>query len=353
MRAEWIKSIMWLRSEPGLRVAQWLLVAVFASLFGLWLFGIHASSAKASSDAPVSTIEIGNSRIDVVDEGGQPALLHSEILPWVRAAAEAVTAYYGRYPVPHVSIRVIPFAGKGIRGGKTFGREDGGAIRIRVGTETTAADLQRDWMMTHEMVHLSFPSLAERHHWLEEGIATYVEPIARVQAKHMQAAEMWSELIRGLPQGFPQAGDQGLDNTHTWGRTYWGGALFCFLADVEIRRATNNQKGLQDALRGILAAGGDIRRDWKIEKALTIGDRAAGVSVLVPLYTRMKDQPVDVDLNTLWKQLGVQLQGNGVRFSDQAPLAATRIAITASPASASSYSEKRSKLKMSLKPVSK
>src|SRR5260370_34054568 len=142
--------------------------------------------------------------------------------------------------------------------------------------------------MTHEMVHLALPSLTPEHHWLEEGIATYVEPIARAEAGNLDVQTVWRELVEGLPNGLPQPGDKGLDNTHTWGRTYWGGALFCLLADVEIRRQTNNQKGLEDALRGILNAGGDIRKDWTLEDALKAGDRAAGVDVLVKQYEKMK-----------------------------------------------------------------
>src|SRR5258708_33585929 len=107
--------------------------------------------------------------------------------------------------------------------------------------------------------------------------------------------------------------------THTWGRTYWGGALFCLLADVEIRRQTNNAKGLEHALRGILDAGGDIREDWNLQDALGAGDHAGGVSVLQPLYARMKDKPVvSVDLASLWSQLGVQSDGANVRFDDNA-----------------------------------
>src|SRR6201987_4035978 len=101
--------------------------------------------------------------------------------------------------------------------------------------------------------------------------------------------------------------------THTWGRTYWGGALFCLLADVEIRRQTNNAKGLEQALRAILDAGGDIRREWNLEDALRIGDHTVGVNVLEPLYVKMKDTPVTVDLDSLWKQLGVQFDGASVR----------------------------------------
>jgi len=131
-----------------------------------------------------------------------------------------------------------------------------------------------------------------------------------------------------LHQGLPVAGDQGLDHTHTWGRTYWGGALYCFLADIDIHKQTKNKKGLDDALRGILNAGGDIRQDWELAKALDAGDQAIGVHVLRPLYDKMKDQPYDVDLSDLWKQLGIERDDRGLRFVDDAPLAQTRVAIT-------------------------
>jgi hypothetical protein len=209
----------------------------------------------------------------------------------------------------------------------TFG-DGGGKITIRVGNETSPSELASDWMLTHEMVHLAFPSMDEKHHWIEEGIATYVEPIARIQAGQLAVEQMWFDLVRDMPQGLPQAGDRGLDHTHTWGRTYWGGALFCLLADVEIRRQTNNAKGLEHALRGILDAGGDIQKEWNLEDALRTGDRAVGVSVLQPLYTRMKDKPVSVDLDSLWTQLGVQSDGASVRFDDSATLAAIRRGIT-------------------------
>jgi hypothetical protein len=50
--------------------------------------------------------------------------------------------------------------------------------------------------------------------------------------------------------------------------------LFCFLADVQIRQRTHNQKGLEDALRGILAADGNITENWPLNRALKVGDEA-------------------------------------------------------------------------------
>jgi hypothetical protein len=315
-------------TRPGLSAIHRVSHSSFRILIPVFFLLLLVPAACVPADEMTSTILVGSSRIDVHIESGPMELSNQELMQWVRMAADSVSAYYERFPVPRVELRIIPADGRGVRGGKTFGARNGGRISIHVGKETTVNGLSSDWMLTHEMVHLSFPSMADEHHWIEEGIATYVEPIARVRAKHMDAHEMWFELVRDLHQGLPQAGDEGLDNTHTWGRTYWGGALFCFLADIEINKQTNNRKGLDDALRGILNAGGEIRYDWPIEKALTVGDQAAGVSVLLPLYQKMKNQPYQVDLAALWKDLGVERDGDTVKFIDSAPLAKAREAIT-------------------------
>jgi hypothetical protein len=305
-----------------------LLAAALTAASGLYLASCSPGATSEQNAQVISTLQIGGSHIDVSLEGGELAVSHDELLAWVRNAAESVATYYQRYPVPRVALHVISSDGQGVRGGRTFGAEDGGTIRIHVGKSITAAQLQKDWMLTHEMVHLAFPSVPENHHWIEEGIATYVEPIARVRAKKMDAQQMWFEVVRDIHQGLPQPGDAGLDHTHTWGRTYWGGALFCLLADVEIRKQTNNQKGLDDALRGIMLASGDIRHDWPLESALAAGDKATGTTVLQSLYEKMKSDPHPVDLPALWQQLGIVLDGQTVRFVDTAPLAATREAIT-------------------------
>jgi len=290
------------------------------------LFALPAWTSSA--DEMTTTYLVGNSSVEVHIEPGPLEVSNHDLIEWVHWASDSVAAYFGRYPVPRVQLRIIPTSSSGVRAGKTFGESDGGLIRIHVGRETKMADFEADWMLTHEMVHLGFPSMADKHHWIEEGMATYVEPIARVRSGHLDPHEMWFELVRDLHQGLPAAGDKGLDNTHTWARTYWGGALFCFLADLEIHKQTNNRKGLEDAFRGILGAGGDIRRDWEITKAFGIGDQSTGVSVLLPLYEKMKDQPYDVDLPAMWKDLGVERTGDTVRFIDSAPLARVREAIT-------------------------
>jgi hypothetical protein len=293
----------------------------------LFLLALFVAACAYPADTVTTTILIGNSRIDVATEEGTLHAPKEDVMKWVQWSAEAVAGYYGRFPVPHTNLRIIPTSGAGVRGGRTWG-DRGSHIAIHVGADTTWSDFADDWMLPHEMIHLAFPDVADNHHWIEEGISVYVEPFARVRARHMDVNQMWFEVVRDMPKGLPGPGDQGLDHTHTWGRTYWGGALFCLLADIEIHQKTENKKGLQDALRGILDAGGNISQDWDLQKALEVGDQATGVSVLMPLYEKMKDQPHPVDLAAIWAQLGIERQGDTVRFLDSAPLAKTREAIT-------------------------
>ncbi len=58
------------------------------------------------------------------------------------------------------------------------------------------------------------------------GIATYVEPIARVRAKHMDAHEMWFELVRDLHRGLRRKQVTKGSTTRTHGAERIGAALF-------------------------------------------------------------------------------------------------------------------------------
>jgi len=274
------------------------------------------------ADAPV-IVKAGGADIEVSFESEHYALPQAALLDWVKGAARAVSSYFGQFPVPRARIRIHAAGRRGVSRGTSYG-DDGAWCRISVGGETTAADLAEDWMLTHEMVHFGFPSVERRHHWIEEGMATYVEPIARVQVGNLTAAQVWGDMMRDMHQGLPEEGDRGLDQTHTWGRTYWGGALFCLLADVGIRKTTANAKGLEDALQAINRAGGTIMADWPLDRALETGDRATGGKTLRDLYAQMAEKPFMVDLPDLWKQLGVGRQDGKVVFDKRAPLAGVR-----------------------------
>ncbi|WP_244442159.1 MULTISPECIES: hypothetical protein [Bradyrhizobium] len=324
-----------MRSIPTYRlIAAAMLVAII--IIGIASCHVAAQSEFMRGDRmpydafdklPKTDLEVGGATIHVGFAPGEMALPKEKILDWVKTSARAVSTYYGHFPVQSLRLLLVPVDGPRVRGGTTWGYR-GAAIRVLIGREASEDDLKRDWVMVHEMVHTALPDLDDRYAWLSEGLAVYIEPVARVQAGDLTAQEIWRAMMRDMPKGLPQAGDQGLDNTDTWGRKYWGGALFCLLADIEIRKRSGNRLGLQDAMRGVLAAGGNHEKDWTLARVLSTADQAVGGEVLTHLHDEMGPKPVTPDLAALWQDLGVKMQGETVAFDDTAPLASIRKAIT-------------------------
>jgi hypothetical protein len=245
------------------------------------------------------------------------------LLDWVLYSAKTVHHYYARFPVQRVHIKLQVSGGHAVRFGQAFGG-DSPSLRIVIGENIDPAMLRKDWILVHEMVHLAMADVPHEQRWLLEGLATYVESIARAQRGHLSEEFVWNGFINRMPQGLPKNGDRGLDQTPTWGRTYWGGAIFYLLADIEIRKLSDNKLSLRDALRGVLEAGLSMQGSATAMQVFEAGDNAIGMAVLVPLYQKMKADPYPIDLEALWASLGVILQNEQVIYDDDAPMAHIR-----------------------------
>ncbi|MGO9931144.1 MAG: hypothetical protein ACLPV8_04950 [Steroidobacteraceae bacterium] len=250
--------------------------------------------------------------------------------PWIERSARIVADYYGQFPAPVVTLQLRGMDGGGVGGGRTT-NDSGLTIQVRVGRDATFESLASDWVLVHEMVHLALPEVGRAHNWLAEGLATYVEGVARAQSGNREIADVWAEDRRSMPLGLPRAGEGGMDQTSSWGRTYWGGALYCLQADVAIREQTANRVGLQTALRAILEQTGGYAVERDIGDVLRIGDAATGTHVLSGLYQQVRAAPQAPDLDLLWTLLGVPNDPTTQPFDDHAPLSAIRIAITSRP----------------------
>jgi hypothetical protein len=292
----------------------------------------RAASALASSERLPRRLVLPGGVLELEVDGTRDRTFDDRAVHWIRRAAGAVTTYYGRFPIARARLAMRVYEGRGIGGGRVV-VTDLPTILIAVGRYSEPDDFDRDWRLTHEMVHLAFPRVDQRHHWIEEGLATYVEPVARAQSGWLAAREVYAEWLDRMPLGQPQEGDLGLDRTHTWARTYWGGGLFALAADVAIRVRTGNRRGLQDALRGVVAGGGSIARVWPLARALALADRATGVPVLTEAYERAASHPVPVDLDDLWRRLGLRREDDRVLLDPGPAPTALRRAILLPPRS--------------------
>lgn len=297
-------------------------VMVQTLLAGLWLL-----LAVSTADAFDAIIDADGGKIHLYIEDDAYRLSMSELTVWVERSVNAVTLYYGGFPLEEAYVAVSGRSGKGVLHGIAMG-EVGAVVNVKIGLSTDSADLMHDWVLVHELIHLTFPKMHRRHHWIEEGLSVYVESIARAQAGDISAESVWDNFVRGMPHGLPQPGDRGLDYTPSWGRTYWGGALFFLLADIKILQRSGGEKSLRDGLRALVASGYSILQRSEPRHLFTIADRAVGHPVLTEFYDEMGKQSVDIDLAKLWRDLGIVYAQGKTSFSDQARLADIRRVIT-------------------------
>jgi hypothetical protein len=310
-------------------------VRAFLTLGMLALTAAFANIAIAAG-APAGNRCPAESNVTLAVGGGTQCVLFDEqiqagqrplLREWIERSARIVAAYYAGFPAPLVVLRLQGAPGGGVHGGRTT-NDSGLVIQVTVGRDATAPELAADWVLVHEMVHLALPEVGRRHNWLAEGLATYVEGIARAQYGNRDVSDVWAEYRHSMPLGLPHAGEGGMDQTPTWGRTYWGGALYCLRADVAIREKTGNRLGLQTALRAIVKETSGYGAERDIDDVLRIGDAATRTRVMEDLYGEIKATPMAPDLELLWTRLGIPADPKSEPFDDHAPLAAIRIAIT-------------------------
>ncbi len=274
----------------------------------------------------VLVVDVVGQRIELAFPPGAFTLSDEALLGWVEGNARIIADHYGRAPLPRTMILLLPEEGRGVRFGQVLGN-GGASIVVRLGRSTRAEDLDPSWELLHEMLHTAFPSMPTAQAWLQEGMATYLEPLLRARRGLITAEEAFHRLSRRMEHGLPAPGDRGLDHTPTWGRTYWGGALFCLLADLEIRKRSEGRRSLDDGLRAIVEQGGNVADRWSIERVIAVADAGTGHPVLAELHAKMGSAPVTVDLPGLWRELGVIPGDEGARLDDGARSAAIRRAM--------------------------
>jgi len=247
--------------------------------------------------------------------------LSSEVLAaWVNAVAEGNRRFWGRSPAQNGLAILVPSP----RGGVPFGRVlslGGSVVTVLVGKDATAQDLYDDWVLVHEFLHLGSPLMRDAGPWLNEGIATFYEPVLRARAGWKTEDEVWREWISQMPRGMPAMTGIGLRNAGRGG-IYWGGAVFVLMAEMKLLQASKGTYGFSDCLRQVLADGGDATTKWPTMNLLQSCDKAVGAEVLAPLAQSHIAQGSAMKLEEVWQKLGVTLLENGkITYDDSAELA--------------------------------
>jgi hypothetical protein len=238
-----------------------------------------------------------------------------------------VTEFYGAFPAPRTLIAVVPIPNHDqVEFGKLLPESAPGVV-LSLGSRALAESLYRDWVLLHELLHLGVPSFYREGKWFDEGLATYFEPILRVRAGLSDELSLWNEFVRDMPQGLGTLTRHGLEHAQSSAGVYWGGAIYCLLADIEARTRSAGAVGLEDAVRRVFDAGGRAWEVWDLSRVITLGDKAFASPILEPLRARYAQAPAAVNLEATFHALGVVRQRHGIKLREDAPLSWVRHAI--------------------------
>lgn len=291
--------------------------AVFGSFASKRVSVAGRGGGSGKSAPPTSNLEIvlvdGN--IETTDDA---------LFQWVRDSAAEVAKFWHGFPVPHALVILLPVAD---RQGVVFGKvlpESSPAAIVMVGEQTSRTRLYGDWVLVHELFHLGVPSFNREGKWFDEGLATYYESLIRARAGWLTEEQVWKEFVEEMPQGLRAMTHTGLEHPADSPDIYWGGALFCMVADVELRNQSQGERGLEDGLLRVLNAGGHASEVWSLTKTLRFVDEAVGGNSVRSLAARHSERGSKVDLDALFAALGVEALANGVKLHEDAPLSAIR-----------------------------
>lgn len=267
-------------------------------------------AAKTIPGDPALTLAVPPGALQIADE---------PLDAWVSAVAESNRRFWARSPTEGGLVVLIPSP----RGGVPFGRVlslGGAVVTVLVGAQATPQDLYDDWVLVHEFIHLGSPLMRDTGAWLNEGIATFYEPVLRTRAGWKSEDDVWREWISSMPRGMPAITGIGLENAGRGG-IYWGGAVFVLMAEIESLMASGGEIGFSDCLRTVLAEGADVTVKWPTMKLLDRCDALLGKQVVATLAKQHIEKGSAMDLDRLWRRLGVSMEGNVVRYDDSAELA--------------------------------
>lgn len=181
---------------------------------------------------------------------------------WIRSGLRTIHQLWGELPFRELHVVVMPVqTNRPVRFGFAT-RGSVGTVLVMPNVNATLDQLERDWVLPHELSHLVFPYLKDA--WLSEGLATYYQEVLRARSGAIEPERAWSNLADGFVRGQNSSGDlplrdlsESIHATASYVRVYWSGAALAFLLDVQLRESGTS---LDQELRRIFTADryGDV-----------------------------------------------------------------------------------------------
>jgi len=297
------------------------------------------SSTGSAVFGPIDVVdlEIDNARLRVamIDGPGNP-LDRQKILDWLTVAGRDVAGVTGAFPNPDVQVIVQPVSGGRSRSPVPFGyviRDGGEAVRFFVDPERPLQAYLDDWTATHEFSHLLLPYVRSREKWVSEGFASYYQNVLLARRGAYSESEAWSRLHRSFERARqiknpPRLED--IDDRPFWEvrmLIYWSGAAMALAADARLRELSGGEESLDTVLARLRECCLPSGKVWRAAELFEQLDALSPYPVFVNLHREFNRTPGMPDLSSLYADLGLEVDGDGIEIDGNGRLVNVRRAI--------------------------
>ncbi len=274
--------------------------------------------------------------VELARVGGPFAASDDDLRAWLELSVRGVARITGRFPAPRAQVAVFPTEpGHDPVQFGFVGRGGGCSVLAMVREDATLETLAEDWVLVHELSHLLLPYIDSDESWLSEGFATYYQEVVRARAGVRTPLEAWRSIDNGFQRGESHgtgrtliAEAEAMHRTHAYWRVYWGGAAVAMYLDVALRRRGGS---LDAALDRFVECCGRRTSPYSSMEAIRRIAELGGAPDLAADVERMIASDEFPDFETLYVELGLRRNEEGLVDFVDAPGSAMRDAIMAAP----------------------
>lgn len=273
-------------------------------------------SAGAILSSPLERVVVaGNSvRLGILGDGW--TLDRAVLRHWIAEVTRTIALLWGEFPVAQTQVLLLPSDGDDVGFGSAT-RGGGPAVTITVGRFISERDLMNDWTAFHEFIHLGIPHLPRADSWLDEGLATYYEPILRVRAGLLSARTAFERLHDGFQRGrgsqtgrTVRAESAAMFNTYAFWAVYWSGAAIAMITDVELRSGPGG-RSLDTQMRRMRDCCLTEGKSWNADALLDATALGGDAPDLGAVAARTLDRTDFPELDTTYARLGLRFDAAG------------------------------------------
>jgi len=165
------------------------------------------------------------------------------------------------------------------RKGSFYGGAFGRSISVLMGDEPNEENKER-WapLIIHEVLRLWNGQAIEhtgRENWLSEGLTDYYSMVLSARLDLMNEEEFIKRLKHLSERYFTKLGQISIRETPDYELRYTGGSLVGLCMDIQIRKATNNARSLDDLMRQMYQEFGKTGRKYSMDDVISIANSIA------------------------------------------------------------------------------